>query len=421
MNAIARPATGLDMLLLFAGENSPVAGVAMTNAEGSSFADLLTDATNAAKSACRSNGSDGMPVEMPVAPPAGTDDVFDPSALVPLPLASSVNDSVTTSLPIEQQQPTPTVSGPKYTSIICDSCQPDNGGDSLSMRAIADELSWPESQSQPQSTIPPATAKFDPFETVESVASSEIVSASSEDQATERLEIEAMRDPDRSTPVQFAPNLEPAPALQFIARQIRDNVMTVLKASAVVRSPREVVVAPAPQRPVNRQEHLDRKSGVTAESMSFHEAAERSSDQPIHESEVMARLEAPTLVDELAASAERVDHASHEVVVELNIPDWGVLEIEVTRNGDETEVSLLADPGLNQMLLEHLPELTEALSASGIEFTGLDVRHHEREQLPDQNSQPIVEMFVGERETPSAAPTSTRTALSRYRLMSITA
>ncbi len=427
MNDIAGPTTGLDMLLLFAGANPADAGSIAVDGPYSTFEAALAGNSHSKKSPT----GDVKPEE--VAPDAQSttrrDRELTPVCALPLEWGDLANAPLTAEQSTVIREVRAAVEVCFAASEFADqSAVGDVDGipdlyeapphhSALAQSQIAgayskDDASTSEAQSNPSSMTDDAgrLLRDEQFD-VRSIADDEFAIDSADAQAT----------------VSLADRFEPVRLAQWAIQQLRDAIIQSINPHVVVRVQRAISDALSPRQLKGTRELADKwnQSSTALDSTSFDAATQPPATEVA--APVATQVTAPMLIDELAADAGRFDSNRDEVVVELNIPDWGVLEIEVTREGDETEVSLLADPALNSLIRDHLPELTEALLASGIDLAGLDVRQHDRERHAGDSH----EVFLPNEGTETGrsrsnaevhfAEAAARTGLSRYRLMSVTA
>ncbi len=417
MNNIAGPATGLDMLLLFADANPANGGSVAGDDAFATFEEALAGNIQPQKSSVGEVAPDEVaPGDQPTirrerertpvcALPMDWGDLSNaPAAIEQLSVIRDLHEVCYAASELEGQS---TVGEVDALPVLVEvppshSAQPQISG------AHSDEgPSTAEAQSNPSST-PDDVGKL------LRDAKIDVRSISQDDFAKTLTEV---RLPAEST------RIESVRPTDLGIHQLRDAVIKAVKPHVVVRVPHALAESQAQGRAKGTKELADKsnQSSTALDSTSFEPSTQPSAGEvelPV------AAVSAPTLVDELSADAGQFDSKRDEIVVELNIPDWGMLEIEVIRDGDDTEVSLLADPAVNQLIRDHLPELTEALAASGIELAGLDVRQQNHEHQAGEGRDvflPVELNSGGSGDDAQLAAIATRTGLSRYRLMSITA
>jgi hypothetical protein len=421
MNTIAGPATGLDMLLQMAGMNP-------ANAAASSDPSFEA-ALGVGPEICRGSGDDsGQGMPFPLRPPRKRNtpsDIQIASTALPLP------PHVLPGLPADGPIDPFAKENARQASTIRRDAQHSQDQATAANTSYADVIPVNE----------PGRARGETRITMDDTHSSrfdDVISPRSEPTPFEpvhsRQNLEAQRQSsDQSIPTMDEESLG---LTEAALDSVHSRAPALALRNNIIDAVRMIVNRPDADRPLRRMEGLSDRfeahanRAVTKVDAGHHAAASfdlgtTESPPPVHseliETPATSELEPATLIDELASEPRTIAATREDVVVELQIPEWGVLEIEVTREGDATEVSLLADPELNHLIRDHLPELTEALSASGIELTGLDVRQHEHERHGQHDALLAIESRVGEPLESQPNQVAARTGLSRYRQMSITA
>lgn len=133
------------------------------------------------------------------------------------------------------------------------------------------------------------------------------------------------------------------------------------------------------------------------------------------------RLESTAVMEELTAITPRHFESASHVVIDLALPELGTVQIEMSSDADETSMRIQADPPLHLLIRENLHEFVAALSESGIELAGFDLRQHADGQQSERSSHVLLESPGGTHERSDATTHFARTGLARYRLMSVTA
>jgi hypothetical protein len=419
MNDISGPGTGLDMLLLVADSTTANAGCIPDHQLFSTFeAALGTVPENGAQR----KGSAVDDLTLPECDPGPQRDKSrdleqSPVCTLPLPWSNVASTPVTPepSLNVRQKHDADDVCFAAFEfveqSLPGESLEGPSASATPPQRPTAVDRLDSNRDRVASGTHPPSTPR--------DASDSPLVTRSD---IRQRAEIELAGAPSVTTLfVELTDRTDSDSSHPLIVQQLRDGIIKSIKPHVVVRVQRSPADGQTQGR-VKRTPEVADKSDRNSSAFGFDSPSEASATETFVQELEALHVTAPTLIDELNADAGRFDPHQDEVTVELNIPDWGVLEIEVTRSGDETEVSLLADPALNLLIRDHLHELSDALSASGIELTGLDIRQHDREHHDTSGHEPILEAAVidgGNVET--STHMASRTGLSRYRQMSITA
>jgi hypothetical protein len=209
-------------------------------------------------------------------------------------------------------------------------------------------------------------------------------------------------------------DVPPALIADLIRRQI----------SRTVRWHRSEMEVASPELP---QEHLQRTSTISPAATASSSHTESSTD-PIFpelpsdtiESSADAPESAP-LMDPRQEFAPESD-ARGRITIDLNLPELGSVEIQIVEQSHDTAVSLQVDQQLHLLIREHLDEFVSALSASGIELAGLDVRQHGGNRNFEFESRvPWEELRPATNGNEESSPELARTGVVRYRMMSIMA